>query len=504
MIFIAADLGTTNCKVALLNEEAEIQHSFYKPVTSYQEKPGWHEQDAEEIFEIFFSLLKQAIEYAGNEAIQFVSFSAAMHSLLAVDKQGKPLMKALTWADNRSAVYAEKIKNSKKATDIFRHTGTPIHAMSPLVKILWLKKERREVFDKAHKFISIKEYIFYRLFNTYIIDYSIASATGLFDIYKLGYYKPSLKIAGIKEEQLSKPVLVTHVEYLTDKLKTELQLQHNMPFVAGGSDGCLANLGDGLLDNKKVSVTVGTSAAVRVSGSKPLYDEKQRLFSYALDEKLYVSGGPLNNGGFALQWFANNILQPANHDKNIAIEDCISLAMQAAPGAGGLIFLPYILGERAPIWDAKAKGAFVGLLSIHTTSHMARAVLEGICFAICQVLKALEDVSGKVKEIYLNGGLSASEEWAQMLSDISGKKVMIDEASESSLSGALYIGMKACGFIKNYSSINFNKSASKTYQPDIKLNQRYVLMQSIYNELYPSLNQSFENLHTLQQTLINS
>ena len=185
MSFISADLGTTNCKVALLDKHGVVIKSFYAGVTSYEDEPGHHEQDAEEVFIIFINLLKQAFDYNKNEPVQFVTFSCAMHSLLAVNAEGKPLMRAITWADTRSSVWAEKIKSSRAGATIFKNTGTPIHTMSPLVKLVWMKHESRKIHAAAFKFISIKEYIFLQLFDKYILDYSIASATGLFDIYKL-------------------------------------------------------------------------------------------------------------------------------------------------------------------------------------------------------------------------------------------------------------------------------------------------------------------------------
>jgi gluconokinase len=203
MNIIAIDIGTTNCKAVIVNRHAKVLQSFQSATKPLQPRPGWNEQDADEIFSSVFKLLQQAIAYSKAENIACVSFSAAMHSLLAVDKTGRPLMNMLTWADLRSAGYAQTLKQKPIAKTLYETTGVPVHAMSPLCKLLWLKHEAKNIFAKAYKFISIKEYIFFRLFGKYIVDYSIAAATGLFDEKNLCWYDEALRIAGITTQHLS-------------------------------------------------------------------------------------------------------------------------------------------------------------------------------------------------------------------------------------------------------------------------------------------------------------
>ena len=178
---IAIDIGTTNCKAVVVNRKAKVLKTFQRATKPIEPRQGWNEQDAGEIFNATIQLLQQAIVFCGEENISCISFSAAMHSFLAVDKNGKPLMNMITWADLRSAKYAQQLEEKPVAKKIYETTGVPLHAMTPLCKLLWLKHEAKDIFNKAHKFISIKEYIFFRLFDKYVIDHSIAAATGLFD-----------------------------------------------------------------------------------------------------------------------------------------------------------------------------------------------------------------------------------------------------------------------------------------------------------------------------------
>ena len=304
-------------------------------------------------------------------------------------------------------------------------------------------------------------------------------------------------MAGISSKKLSQLVPPTHIETLSPTMQQKLALDYHVPFVMGASDGCLANLGNLMLSKQRASVTVGTSAAVRITDQQPVYDNQQRLFSYVLDKNLFVTGGALNNGGVALEWFIEKVLNEQTNHMVDDINKCISQAMKLPAGAEGLIFLPYLLGERAPMWDGKARGSFIGLLSVHSSAHMARAILEGIAFAINQVLAALEEVSGKVKEIDLNGGLSASEEWSQLFCNITGKKVVVNEASEASLKGAYYMGLKAIGNIKKYSSLTASTKHEKVFKPIKKEHLYYSKIQKIYNDLYPALKNSFHQLYAL-------
>ncbi|MGE0995291.1 FGGY family carbohydrate kinase, partial [Bacillus sp. GMa5/2] len=203
-----------------------------------------------------------------------VSFSSAMHSIIAVDEKGEPLTRCITWADNRSASWAEKIKNDMNGHEIYLRTGTPIHPMSPLSKLVWLQNEQAELFAKSYKFISIKEYVFYKLYKEYVIDYSIASATGMFNLKSLKWDEEVLHVAGITDEKLSKLVPTTHsLTGLDEELAKEMNVLVSTPFVVGASDGVLSNLGVNAIDPGVVAVTIGTSGAIRAVTNRPVTDQ---------------------------------------------------------------------------------------------------------------------------------------------------------------------------------------------------------------------------------------
>jgi len=494
MNIIAIDIGTSNCKAVVINNDAQVLKTFESPTKPIEPKPGWNEQNADEIFNAVIKLLQQAISFCKEEDVACVSFSSAMHSFLAVDKRGSPLINMITWADLRSAKYAHELEQKPIAKKLYETTGVPVHAMSPLCKLIWLKHEAKNIFNKAYKFISIKEYIFLKLFDKYVIDYSIAAATGLFDEKNLCWYDEALKIARINSNHLSELFPVEHFETaLLPSIKKKLKIKKDIPFVLGASDGALANLGSGIINATNAAVTVGTSGAVRITSKQFLIDKKERLFCYYISDGFYVTGGAINNGGITLQWLMEKIFKENFKDEK-TFRALLKEAAKIQAGANGLIFLPYILGERSPVWDETAKGAFIGLTSIHTKAHIIKAVLEGVCFSIVDVLHALEETSGAIKKIYLSGGIIKSDEWVQILADISGKEIMVNEAADASALGAAFIGMKAIGMIKKITDAKMFLNNAKSFKPNKSNHTIYKKYLEIYRRLYPRLKETFDQL----------
>ena len=484
---IAIDIGTTHCKAITVDENAKTIQSFKANLISIQPQEGFHEQDAEKIFQIAVELIKQSTQNINHDEIACISFSAAMHSLLAIDESGKPLINAITWADTRSKKYAQQLRNTEEGKNIYRQTGTAIHAMTPLCKIIWLKNEQPEVFAKAYKFISIKEYIFYRLFGKFIVDIGIASSTGMCDVYNYCWCEEALALTGINKNKLSAIVQATHYETeLLLSIKQLLQIKNQIPFVCGSNDGCLANLGCGVLNMNEAALTIGTSGAVRVTIPKPAMQELNGLFSYPLTKNIYVTGGPINNGGIALQWFAENFLQ-MKVTTNDELSKVFEIASQAPAGSDGVYFLPYILGERAPVWDENASGMFYGLRIHHKKEHLTRAVVEGISFSLLQILKNIEATNITVEKIYLSGVVTQSDWWMQLLADMFGKKILLSDGTDASALGAAFIGMYATGIISNLSVVKSFIQTKKVFEPDNKNTVIYKHQFDIYTSLYPAM-----------------
>ena len=445
--YIGVDIGTTSTKAVLYDETMNVIEMNYKGYPLYSPSSSIAEQDPDEIFHAVLTTIKEVMKEIDPSKVEFVSFSSAMHSLIAIDHKGKPLTRCITWADTRAAKWAEKIKNEQNGLNIYRRTGTPIHPMAPLAKICWLRNDHPEIFNKTEKFIGIKEYVFYKLFGEYIVDYSIASATGMFNLKDLKWDKGALEVAGIGEEKLPKPVSTTFtIKGIYQSYAEVLGLPADTPFVIGASDGVLSNLGVNAIDPGVVAITIGTSGAIRAVTNKPVTDPKGRVFCYALTEDYWVIGGPVNNGGGTFRWIRDELatdeVETAKRLGKDPYEILTELASKVTPGSDGLLFLPYLTGERAPLWNADAKGVFFGLALHHKKEHLIRSVMEGVILNLYTVMLALQEIIGIPKKIQATGGFARSDLWKQMLADIFNQEVNIPESFESSCLGAVILGMK--------------------------------------------------------------
>lgn len=503
---LCVDIGTTSTKTLIVERSGRVAASHEVGYPLHTPFPDRAEQDPIELYNAVRIGIKEVISKAGlqSDDILCVSFSSAMHSLIAVDKELNPLTQCITWADNRSVEYAERLKADGSGRRIYLNTGTPIHPMSPLLKLMWLRDNEPELFQSTYKFIGIKEFVFAKLFGQYVIDYSIASATGLFNLKALQWDEEALAASGVRKNQLSEPVPTTYKAVGLQPADAEwLGLAVDTPFVAGASDGVLANLGTGACSPGIYAVTIGTSGAVRGVVTEPVTDPKGRLFCYALDEDMWVIGGAINNGGIMMRWARDQIAsKEAEEAKALGIdpyERMFQIAEDVAPGADGLIFMPFLAGERAPYWNANARGMFFGLSLYHERKHMIRAVAEGVAYRIHSVAEALKEISGPAKEIRASGGFARSGLWTQIMADVLETQVVITESIQSSSIGAAMLALKAMGEISSYSEVQDWLETSKTYEPVEERFPIYRELTDIYNRVYGRLLSEFDSIADYQK-----
>lgn len=491
-IIIGVDIGTSNIKVIAFKNNNQVRISEISACAIIQPSAQRVEQSPEVVLKTVNVLLKSVIDKHNGETINGICFSSAMHSILAVDKDHQPITNAILWSDTRSRKEAHQLEKSGVAEKLYRQTGVPVHPSLPLCKIIWLRNHVPHLFSGACKFISLKEYLFFQWFRQYITDYSIAGATGMMDIQTLQWSKDAMEIAGIKEEQLSPIVPVTHIEKeLTPYYKNLFGIE-DIPFIIGSSDGCLANLGSNVLSSEKAALTIGTSGAIRSTISSPLLNDSPTLFCYPLLDNIYIKGGAVNNGGNILSWFGKQFMINESHQSN-HFTSLIEKAHAVEAGADGLIFLPYLYGERAPIWDANARGVFFGINGLHNQAHFIRAVLEGICFGLYDIFSELALKNKEIKTIYASGGFIQSDAWVQMIADVFNIEVCVQDQADASALGAAVIGRLATGLIKDIETSLSSSKNEKVYTPDRKKHQIYLQNFRVFKSLYKSLKSNFSD-----------
>jgi gluconokinase len=501
---ITIELGTNAVRVFAFDLSGNLIASMKGSYPTFHTEPDYSEQDPEQMFITMLYVLKNLLNekiYPKKYKVVCICFSASMHSVLAIDKNGVPLGNAITWSDNRGKKEAQKLKNSSLGKTIYTATGTPIHPMSPLIKITWLKNNDKERFNKTSKFLSIKSYIIQQLTGEYFIDYSLASATGLLNIHTLKWETDALKYAGISADKLTELVPVFYSPgKLLKAYQTSLGLPAGVKIIIGSSDGCLATLGAGVWGDGKATITIEDSGAVRIVGKKVLQDEKQRFFNYLLTENCYVSGGPTNNGGVIFEWFAKQFGDFKNpFDIEHSMDMLIHEASKVPVGSDGLLFLPYLLGERAPIWNANARGSYFGLNINHERQHFIRATIEGILYEIYSIGKTLEE-HRTIKSLSINGSFASIPFCAQMISDIFNKPLNVSKHSDSIGLGAFLLSAIEMGIYKNLDEAAKTVVLPDSYKPEKQNHNIYNKYFKIFERLSTKLFDEFEDIANLQRT----
>jgi len=484
---LGIDIGTSNTKAIGYAADGSIMAHASLGYSFSSVKEGEHEIDPKVLFDAVIAVIADAVRQASGHTLQAVSFSAAMHGLFAVDDRCRPLTNMITWADLRSSPYAIRLRHTELGQRLYQRTGTPIHPMSPLCKLMWMKDNIAVIFNAAYKFISIKEYVCYQLFGEYVIDRSIASATGLFDIYDRDWNAEALQTAGITAGRLSKHVSPDYIlKGIKNGFAGKMGIDPQVPFVAGASDGCLAHLGSNALHTNEVSLTIGTSGAVRRMIPAPVFDAQQRIFNYLLTDERYIAGGALNNGGNVLQWFNSHLAGRSGNTAN-DYDWFMAEAVKIPAGSDGLIFLPYIYGERAPVWDPEARGVFYGVSGMHTQAHFMRAILEGTSFALQSVLETLEEVLGPSGSIYVSGGFTHSPDWVALLADVLGRPLLVTGTEDASSAGAAIMAMQAIGVIPSLDRAGAFFTVRESFGPRQNAHQAYRDNYTVYAQLYDRL-----------------
>jgi gluconokinase len=498
---ISIELGTNAVRVYAFDLQGNTIGFAKGAYPTFHPFADYSEQDPEQIFITMLYVLKNLLNekiHAKKHKVISICFSASMHSLLAVDKTGAPLTNLITWADNRGQKEAGQLLDSPIAGQIYETTGTPIHPMSPLVKIVWLKEQRPGLFQQTHKFMSLKSYIVRQLTGACVLDLSLSSATGLMNIYKKEWDSIALQYAGIRPDQLPEPV---PINYSPGKLLTQYRVSLGLPattkILIGSSDGCFATLGAGVWDEHKATVTIEDSAAVRVVGDHVLTDKQRRLFNYVLDDTHYVSGGPSNSGAVVFEWFAKQFGDFRNaYDLETCVDDLVKEASTADPGAERLLFLPYLLGERAPIWNAQARGVFFGVNINHERKHFARAVIEGILYQMYSIEKMLQE-HRNIKEVSVNGSFASIPFCKQLIADIFHLPVSTSTNASSVSMGAYLLSATDIGIYKNIQQAARSVQLTETYKPDNRTSDIYSRYYAVFENLIGKLAGDFEALANL-------
>lgn len=495
-LVIAVDVGTTATKVGAYAPTGALLAGAERGYPLHAPQPGWAEQDPEQILGVVIALVAQVVREVGAGRVAGLAFSSAMHTLMALDDAGRPMTGLTSWADTRAEQQAERLRSGPEGLALHRRTGTPVHPMSPMVRLAWFAEHAPQLAAQARTWCGIKEYLLLRLCGELVIDHSLASASGLMELETLAWDAEALAVAGVGAEQLPRLVPTTHVLGVTDDAAAHLGVRAGTPVVVGGGDGPLANLGVGAVRPGMAALSLGTSGALRVVVDRPAVDPEGRVFCYALAPGLWVVGGAVTNGGLVMRWALEALAPDLGPGQE---RELLAEAARAPAGSGGLLMLPYLLSERAPQWSSLARGAYVGLTRDHGREHLVRAALEGVCLQLSLVLDSMRAAGLVVEQVRATGGVMRSELWRQLLADTLAMPIDLTDEGQGSGYGAAVLGMLALGLVDSIEAAS--AAVLSTVEPDQANVEIYARLRPVFRGLTEALTPSFAALRALRREL---
>ena len=471
---IGIDIGTTSAKVIALSKNGEqvAYHKVILPIRYTDE--GGAEQEAPIVYDAVMEALSVVVEAVkGKFDVQQIGFSAAMHSVLAVDQTGAPLSSAWTWMDLRAKGESARVWASTAGREMYARTGTPIHPMTVAMKLLWMQEHSPELMKSAAKFVSLKEWIWFRWFGAWQVDESMASTTGIYATATRQWDEATLAFLGVKRDQLSDIQQTTFCRLVEEsEVLSALPLDSVASVNIGATDGVLANLGVGAIGSDTMVITIGTSCALRVTVDVPATHEATRSFCYVLSDGKYVIGGPSNSGGVSVERMYRQVMGGLNEDQ---LAQGLSRALKEAGDVdtGSLLCLPYVAGERAPLWNPDATGAWVGLELHHQPTHLLRAVVEGVLYNAYWIATGLFEQTGIPSRLMASGGLLEVEWIRKTMADVFAIPVEYYDEGDASSVGAAWLAELATGE-RQWSDVSLPTESHQRHEPDEKEHIRHL------------------------------
>ncbi len=448
---LAHDLGTTGNKATLFSLDGALIASVTKEYETFYPQNGWVEQNPQDWWEAVVLSTRELLEKSGKAPtdVACVCFSAQMMGCLIVDDHGKPLHNMLIWADTRSAEQEAEIIRRVGMERFYRITGHRASASYSAAKLMWLRDHAPEAYRKAYKLLNAKDYILYKMTGCFVTDFSDASSTNLLDLNRLEWSSELLDALEISPQLLPELHASTDIAGGLNKEAAEiLGLLQGTPIIIGGGDGSCACVGAGVVKEGSAYNVLGSSSWISMASGKPVYDDAMRTFTWVhLDKNLYTPCGTMQAAGYSYRWFKDALCP------NMSFDDINELAQASQPGANGLLFLPYLLGERSPRWDLGARGAYVGLSVSTSRGDMARAVMEGVALNLKIILDILNGAC-EIDKVTMIGGGAKGALWLQILADVWQKPLAcIANPGEATSMGAAVCGGVGIGAFKSFDAV---------------------------------------------------
>ena len=486
MLYIGVDLGTSAVKLLLMDAEGKIQKVVSREYPLYFPNPGWSEQNPEDWYAKTIEGLKELLLDCDKEKVAGISFGGQMHGLVILDDKDEVIRPAILWNDGRTQEECDYLNNVIGKEKLSRYTANISFTGFTAPKILWVKNKEPQNFARMKKIMLPKDYIAYRLTGVHCTDVSDASGMLIFDVKNRCWSKEMLDICGIHKEQLAS-IYESYetVGTILPGIADELGIPSTVKVAAGAGDNAAAAVGTGTVGEGMCNISLGTSGTIFISSKNFGVDENNALHAFAHADGHYHLMGCMLSAASCNKWWMDGIIGTKDYaEEQKAIEKL---------GENHVYFLPYLMGERSPHNDPKARGTFIGMTMDTTRADMTQAVLEGVAFALRDSFEVAKSLGIRIERTKICGGGAKSPLWKKIIANVMNIKVDVLESEEGPALGGAILAAVACG---EYESVE--AAASRlvkivdTIDPDPDLAARYEERYQQFKKIYPACKPLFE------------
>lgn len=469
---LALDIGTSSVRAAIYDFQANVlpETMVKKDRTVHFTEDGGAELTAQEAFSQVCEAIEEVLSKS-SQTIDYVAASCFWHSLVGIDSKGNATTNVFTWAETRPAKYVQTLRDNLNETQIHNRTGARFHSSFWTAKLLWLKAEFPDTFQKTDKWLSFSDYLAFKLFGKNVTSVSMASGTGLFNVRRFEWDDDLLTFTDIKSECLPE-IVEDGATFHTSRWE---KLKNAKWFLAIG-DGAANNVGAGCLQKTKAALMIGTSGAMRVAYEGEIPKQiPSGLWCYRIDRKKVIVGGALSDGGGLYRWLKDNLKLKGSDD------DIETQIAKREPDSHGLTFLPFFAGERSTGYHENAKGAILGLTQHTNAVEITQAAMESIAFRFAEIFEELQQIVD-IKTIIASGGaLRESPVWTQIIADTLGQDLSLPDTHEASSRGVVLLALEQIGKLDNISELptpegnkfNFSSEKHGIYQQARKRHDKF-------------------------------
>ena len=491
---LGIDIGTSACKVAVFDRNGKVLAAASGDYPVYYPHEGWAEQNPEEWWDAVCRATKETIQKADITAdeIAGIGIDGQSWSAIPIDREGNVLANTPIWMDTRAQSICDRLNQEIGQEEIFEVAGNSLQPSYSTAKILWYKENLPEVYAKIHKILQSNSYIAFKLTGALTQDVSQGYGLHCFNMKTGCWDEKMCKCLGIPMEFLPEICDCDHVVgTVTGKAAAECGLVEGTPVVAGGLDAACGTLGAGVIHSGETQEQGGQAGGMSICTEEYKADPRLILSYHVVPGKWLLQGGTTGGGG-VMRWFEREF---ADYERMMkeqtgasSLDQLNKIAEKVAPGCEGMVFLPYMSGERSPIWNPYAKGVFYGLDFAKTKGHMVRACMEGVAFSLRHNLEVAREAGAEADVLRAMGGSANSLLWTQIKSDITGKTIIVPASDTATTLGAALLAGVGVGFYKDYEeAVSLTVKETRRHEPDPKNKAVYDKTFETYIELYKSL-----------------